>query len=434
VQDAQGVWLWVQERTPGGLVGALVLLVVGWLVAKALGAAVAAALRRSGLDRRLAPLVGADPGAATRADTAGAIGRVAYYVVMLFVLLAVFDALGLQVVTAPLTALLAGVFAFLPNLFAAALILLVGWLLARIASRLVAGLLAAAGVDRLAERAGLAASLGSQRLSGVLGTVVYVLILLPAVAAALDALRLGALTRPVSDLIDEVLAAVPNVVTAVLIVGITWVVARLVAQLVAGVLAGVGFNALPARLGLAAPRPAVAAAPAVGTPAAAAPPRTPAQGAGLLVQVALVWFAVIQALEVLGFDRLAVLMTELVALAGRILLGLVIFAVGLWLANLAAGAVRTSGTGQPALLAFAARSAILVLAGAMALRQMGVANEIINLAFGLLLGALAVAAALAFGIGGREVAGRELARWVEAARSGEAERAAARVEGGPTPT
>ena len=183
MQDAQGVWVWVQERTPGGLVGALVLLVVGWLVAKALGAAVAAALRRSGLDRRLAPLVGADPAAATRADTAGAIGRVAYYVVMLFVLLAVFDALGLQAVTAPLTALLAGVFAFLPNLFAAALILLVGWLLARIASRLVAGVLAAAGVDRLAERAGLAASLGSQRLSGLLGTVVYVLILLPVLLA-----------------------------------------------------------------------------------------------------------------------------------------------------------------------------------------------------------------------------------------------------------
>ena len=65
----------------------------------------------------------------------------------------------------------------------------------------------------------------------------------------------------------------------------------------------------------------------------------------------------------------------------------------------------------------------------MALRQMGVANEIITLAFGLLLGAIAVAAALAFGIGGRESAGRELAQWVQAAQSGEAERWAEAVEG-----
>jgi hypothetical protein len=64
----------------------------------------------------------------------------------------------------------------------------------------------------------------------------------------------------------------------------------------------------------------------------------------------------------------------------------------------------------------------------MALRQMGVANEIINLAFGLLLGAIAVAAALAFGLGGREVAGRELQGWVQAAHSGEAEQRAAQLQ------
>lgn len=47
----------------------------------------------------------------------------------------------------------------------------------------------------------------------------------------------------------------------------------------------------------------------------------------------------------------------------------------------------------------------------MALRQMGLANEIINLAFGLLLGAVAVAAALAFGLGARDVAGRHVEDW-----------------------
>jgi hypothetical protein len=155
---------------------------------------------------------------------------------------------------------------------------------------------------------------------------------------------------------------------------------------------------------------------------------------GTLVQVAVVWFALIQALELLGFDEVAVLMTELLALAGRILLGLVIFLVGLYLARLAAGAIRSSGVDQPNLLATAAQAAILVLTGAMALRQIGVANEIINLAFGLLLGAIAVAAALAFGLGGREVAGRELERWAQAARSGEAEQAAAQLQEGSSPS
>jgi len=47
----------------------------------------------------------------------------------------------------------------------------------------------------------------------------------------------------------------------------------------------------------------------------------------------------------------------------------------------------------------------------MALREMGFAEEIVNLAFGLLLGAVAVAAALAFGIGGRDEAASQLKTW-----------------------
>jgi hypothetical protein len=65
----------------------------------------------------------------------------------------------------------------------------------------------------------------------------------------------------------------------------------------------------------------------------------------------------------------------------------------------------------------AARVSILVLAGAMALGQMGVASDIINLAFGLLIGAIAVAVALAFGLGGREIAGRELDKWLDSVRT-----------------
>jgi hypothetical protein len=99
------------------------------------------------------------------------------------------------------------------------------------------------------------------------------------------------------------------------------------------------------------------------------------------------------------------------------LLGLIIFAVGLYLANLAVEVIRSSGTRNAELLSMAARVAILVMAGAMALRQMGLANEIVNLAFGLVLGAIAVAAAIAFGWGGRDLAGRQLERWAQEAET-----------------
>lgn len=89
-----------------------------------------------------------------------------------------------------------------------------------------------------------------------------------------------------------------------------------------------------------------------------------------------------------------------------------IFGVGLYLANLAARAIASSGAANAGLLAPIARVAIITFTGAMALRQMGLANEIVNLAFGLVLGAIAVAAAIAFGFGAREAAGRQVEEWI----------------------
>jgi hypothetical protein len=98
---------------------------------------------------------------------------------------------------------------------------------------------------------------------------------------------------------------------------------------------------------------------------------------------------------------------------------LVVFAIGLYLANLASSAIETSAATHASLLALAARVSIIVLAGAMALRQMGVANDIINMAFGLLLGAVALAVALAVGLGARDVAGREVEELIRSIRAKE---------------
>ena len=108
-----------------------------------------------------------------------------------------------------------------------------------------------------------------------------------------------------------------------------------------------------------------------------------------------------------------------VGFAGQVILALIIFGIGLYLANLAHSFIKSAGGAQSQMTATIARMAILVLAGAMGLRQMGIADDIVNLAFGILLGALGVAAALAFGLGSREIAGQEVARLIDNIRSGE---------------
>ncbi len=384
------------------LVGGLALLGLAWLLATAVRYVLKRLLGSTTLDERFNRYV-ADEGEQPVA-LAQTLGDVAYWLVLLLFLPGVLAALeisGLQPVQTMVNELLG----FLPNLVAAGVILAVGWFVARIVQRIVTGFLAAVGADQLSRRVGLTPVLGEQTLSGLLGLVIYVLILIPVLLAALNALQLGAVTQPVSNMLNSLLGALPGIFGAVLILAIAYVVGRVVSNLVTNVLAGMGFDNILSRLGLRLRLEDGG--------------RAPSALVGTLVLLGFMLFAVIEAANVLQFGLVADLVAQFTVFVGRVLLSLIILALGLYLSTLAAGAIRSSGAAQSRLLAVAARIAILLLAGAMALQQVGIANDIINLAFGMLLGAVAVAVALAFGLGGRDLAGRQLATWMASIEDGE---------------
>ncbi|MBI2845681.1 MAG: mechanosensitive ion channel [Chloroflexi bacterium] len=386
------------------LIGAGAILFFAWIVASALRLILTRVLTAAKIDERLSSQAGLKEG--ERFPLAQTLGDVVYWLVFLLFLPAVLGALAIEGLFEPVRGVVDDVLGFLPNLFAAGLILLIGWFVARIVQRITANLLAAVGVDGLSEQVGLAAVLGEQKLSGLLGLVVYILILIPVLIAALDALALEAITQPASNMLNSILAALPAIFAAFLVIALAYVVGRVVAGLATNVLTGVGFNRILVRLG-------VGKEPGEGE-------RTPSEIVGYLTLVAIMLFASIEALRLVGFLLLADLLAQFTIFAGQVILGLIIFAIGLYLANIAAKAVEDSKVAQARTLALAARISILVLAGAMALRQMGLAPEIIIIAFGLILGTIAVSVALAFGLGARELAARELEEWLRSARGAKA--------------
>ena len=198
-------------------------------------------------------------------------------------------------------------------------------------------------------------------------------------------------------MLGKITNMLPSLFGAVLVVGIAWVVGRLLAGIVSNVLAGVGFNNVLVKLGL--------------SKHGREGEYSPSALAGNLVLIVVLLFAGIEAANLLGFSLLAGLTKDFVVWGGHVLLGLIIFGFGLLLANWVAGVVRASDSPQTPLLSLAARVTILLLAGAMALRQMELANDIVNLAFGLAIGAVAVAVGLAFGLGGRDTAAHLLDDW-----------------------
>lgn len=379
------------------LIAPALLFAVGLALATGLRFVVRRVLDATKLEERLGDQAGLE--VEERVPVAKAVSDAVYWLVLVLFLPAILGALGLQGLLQPVQGMIDEILAFVPNLFGAALILALGWLLARIVQRIVTNVLAAVGTDRLSEQIGVSKALGEQRLSGLLGLVVYILILIPVLIAALNSLQLEAITRPASDMLNTLLAALPLLFGAALVLVVAYLVGRVVSGLVANLLSGVGFNSVLARIGLGKE-------PAEGE-------RTSSEVVGYLVLVGIMLFATIEAVRLLGFEVLAGLLAEFMVFAGHVLLGLIIFGLGLFLADLVARTVEASGKTQARLLAVAARVSIAVLAGAMALRQMGLANEIITLAFGLVLGAVAVAAAIAFGIGSRELAGEAVKRWVE---------------------
>jgi hypothetical protein len=333
---------------------------------------------------------------------AATLGTVVYWLVFLLFLPAILNALNIQL--APVEGMVNEILGALPNILGAVILLVVGWIAARIVRQIVTNLLAGAGVDRLGERTGVSAALGEQTLSGILGTVVYALILIPVAIAALNTLEIEAVSGPASQMLGSVLQAVPAIFGALLLIAVAYFVARVVGSFVTNVLTGVGFNRVLAWIGLGS------------EVAEEEQGQTPSQVVGYLATLAIMLFAVIEAAELLGFAVLADLVSQFLVAAGGVVTGIVIFGLGLYAARIADRVIRGTGGSQAQVLAPVARVAIIVFSGALALRQTGIAEDIVNLAFGIVLGTVAISAALAFGLGARDVAAKEVERWLKSVR------------------
>ncbi|WP_339383696.1 mechanosensitive ion channel [Tychonema sp. LEGE 07196] len=398
------------------LAKALIFLGIAWVLATIAKLALSRAMRTFGVDERLNQQVGTAP-SENPLLLSETLANALYWFIFLLFLPLVLESLDLQQALLPVNNLLNQILAAIPKILEALLIGFIGWLLAQVVQRIVTNLLAAAGADSLGARFGISRSSGGQSLSWIIGTIVYVLILIPTAIAALNALDIQAISLPAIAMLNTILGALPNIFTAAIILAVAYILGRWIGDLVTNILTGIGFNNVFSWLGVQ-PKQPLRLPPSSIDPEATIlqepelPARTPSQFVGIVVQVGIMLFAVVAATDVLGIPALTAIVSGIVLVAGRVLAGLVVFAIGLYLANLAFSLIASSGTRQARLLGQTARIAIIAFVAALALQQMGIGSDIVNLAFGLLLGAIAVGIALAFGLGGREIAANELRQWL----------------------
>lgn len=395
------------------ILGAAILLGVAWGVATLVKLITVRGLDALRIDERLNPPA-QDGTSLNRVSLSETIGTALYWFIFLLFLVPVLENLQLQQALLPVQTLVTQVLSVLPNILGATLIAVIGWFVANIVRRIVTNLLATTGIDHMGSRFGLSNASGTQSLSSIIGTLVYVLILIPVAISALTTLQIQAISLPAIAMLQQVLNAVPLIFTAGAILVVAYFLGRFVAELVTSVLTSIGFNNIFHIIGLPSlSRPVES----TGTTTSRLPSRTPSEIAGFIVLVGIMLFATVAAVNILNIPALTALVTGILIISGRVLAGLVIFGVGLFFANLAFSIITSSGNAQARILGQVARIAIITLVSAMALQQIGVAPDIVNLAFGLLLGAIAVAIALAFGLGGRDIARNQVQIWLDSFKS-----------------
>ena len=330
---------------------------------------------------------------------AATIPEAIYWVVFALFLPAILGALQMPGLLEPVQSMFTKAMNYVPNLIGAGIILLIGFFIAKIVKQVVSNLTASLGVNAIANKAGLGDALSDRKISDILGMVVYALVLLPIMVAALNTLDIEAVTEPAKAVLTKITSLFPGFIGAAIVLGIAYFIAKIVSGIVTDLLGGIGFNKIPEKIGLNLSN-------ATGT-------SSPSNLAGKLVLVSIMLLSVLQALPMMGLDSLAGHFETFAGFGVKVLLGVVVFGLGMYLANMAASFIKESGMANSDTLSLVARVAIMVFAGGFALQQIGLAPSIVNVAFGSLLGGMGLAMAIAFGWGGRDAAKRILDRYVK---------------------
>ncbi|AEH44665.1 Conserved TM helix repeat-containing protein [Thermodesulfatator indicus DSM 15286] len=340
---------------------ALALLIVGWVVARIL---------RSGTLKGLGKISAFK----NQEEFLKSTSNLVYYFILLITVVAVLEVLGLKYVTEPFLDLLNKVAAYMPNIVGAIVILVIGFLFAKIAREFISSLLETIKIKSLAEKYGF------KNIATVVGNIVYGLIVIFVIIAALNTLQIEAITKPAVGMLTTIFEAIPKVIAAILILGIAFYVGRILADILARVVRNLNLEDAIRKTGIF--------------------------GEGVnfseIVRYLVVTFAVLlglsQAFNYLEATALYQLTYSFILIAFKLVVAFLILFAGIFLGSTFSQKIANKSLAKTIQVAF------IVAAVFIALPFVGLSPDIVKIVvFSLCIGA-GLAFALAFGLGGKSVA------------------------------
>lgn len=376
------------------------------------------------------------------------IANIAFWAILVVTAVGVLEALQIKLLAGPLSIVIERVTEYLPRIAGATIILALGYVGGRLVRSVVTTLLSQIGLDRAVRRFGLHKLLGKQPLSRIVGTLAMAFVLLHAAISAVERLDIRAVSEPAGQVLTQIYAYLPKLFVGGLLMVLGVALARVAGNLLARIAAALGFDGLIEHMGLREPKAATSPAEAESsTPqeASGAPPtgadeideadeeesdaepedvrrlldagrtiRKPSDLLGVVVAAVIVLLFLRQALSTMTLDGLATMFDRLLSWLPQVAVAAVVVGAGLWVGRWSQRRVdeltRKSQDRIARALGPLCRVAIIAFAAMVALQQLGVGERLITVGFAIILGSACLAAALAFGLGGREVAGKILSK------------------------
>ncbi|MBT2163615.1 mechanosensitive ion channel [Zobellia barbeyronii] len=359
-------------------IGAILILLIGWFVAGFIKRLITKLIKRTKIDDKMG---------SGKVVISSLIGKLIYFFIMIFVFMLALEKLGMTSVLDPVKNLLNGFTNYIPNIVGAGLVGYIGYMLATIVSELVG--LSGDTIQSLVPKLKLPENID---LVNILKKIVFIFIFIPLLITALNILNMDAISVPATHMLEQFFNAIPKILVAVIIIIIFVVGGKFVAGLLTDLLESLKLDGIVKKMNLG------------GVSSNTNLPKL----IGNIAFFFIVLFGITTALEKLEFAKLTEVLDTLVGVSGNILFGLVILIIGNWIASIAHKAMAKDENNL--FVASIVRMCILAIFLAMGLKTMGIGDDIINMAFGITLGTIAVTIALSFGLGGREAAGKQMER------------------------
>ena len=374
---------------------AIVFLLIAWGAASLVRALVIKGLTKIRFGRKIR---GAEESVdEQRENRIKSIGQLLYLLVFVLFIPSILDALNMESISIPISNMMQNLLAFIPNIIGALIILFIGFFVAKIIRDIAYNFLSTLNIDKWYDKLAIESEKGTTAerqttLSRILSNVLYGIILIPVITMALETLQIETLTMPIVSMLNSIITMVPNIFVAIILILIGYYIAKYVGQILTALLNRIGIHKIYSwtEKNSETNIPRIDLALVIGN----------------IVRAIIMLFITVEALNVLKLEVLNNIGTAIILYIPLLVSGLLIIILGT-LAGYFVESIIVKHVNSP-ISGKIAKYIIIVFAILMTLEQLKFASTLVNTAFLLVLGSLAVAFAVAFGIGGRDFARRQL--------------------------